>query len=128
MVSSKLILDIFELAFDGLNEKELIQKQIVFLTEGETKYTGAGLFASFIKNEEIYKYKTDFENVFFNGLEIINNSEGILADAIVHFKNGIIDYVEIWNKNGNDYPMKELNSYVISQVWIDESCKRTIIR
>ncbi len=51
-----------------------------------------------------------------DGLELINESQNILADISVHLTNGIIDCVEIWNKNGENYPKNEPNKY---QLFLD---------
>ena len=63
-----------------------------------------------------------------DGLELINESQNILADISVHLTNGIIDCVEIWNKNGENYPKNEPNKYQLIQNWIVPEKRKTIVR
>lgn len=128
MIISTLINDIFDLAFDDLQDGHLFRQQIPFLTTGETEYTGVGLFMYFHSDEKIDKYKARKDvNMILNGVEIVNTDLDILADAIVHIENGIIHCLEIFNKNGENYPKNEPRSYELNQIWI-ESPKRRIIK
>ncbi|MDI9341902.1 MAG: hypothetical protein QM534_15125 [Sediminibacterium sp.] len=63
-----------------------------------------------------------------DGVEIKNESQNILANAIVHLKEGIIDCLEIWNKNGENYPVVEPENYELTQTWLGLKDKRTIKR
>lgn len=139
MIVSQILLDTFDLIFDGLKSKHLLQKQIQYLNIRETRYTGVGLFVNFIHDEEIFVYKSEFENFSnihangdvwerIDGLEFKNEALDILADISVHLKNGIINYWEIFVKNGNDYPETGLEHYEMYQSWVDESKRRTIKR
>jgi hypothetical protein len=57
MINSILINDIFDLAFDDIQESNQLRHQIQFLTIGETEHTGVGLYLYFLKDNEVYKYK-----------------------------------------------------------------------
>ncbi len=137
MIKSKFILDIFDLIFDDHKANDLLKKQIGFLTEGEIEHTGVGLFINFNSDETIQTYKIDKKllvdestdpNVLemIDGVEIKNESQNILADAIVHLKNGVIDSLEIWNKVGDNYPIIELEHYEMTQTWRDASQNKII--
>ena len=139
MIKSQLLLDTFDLIFDELKSTDLLQKQIQYLTIGETEHTRVGLFINFIKEENILNYKAEYENFSnilengdvcerLDGVELKNEELDILADISVNLKNGIIDYFEIFVKNGNDYPHIELEHYEIYQSWVDKSKRRTIKR
>ena len=129
MIISTLINDIFDLAFDDIQESNQLRQQIKFLTIGETEHTGVGLYLHFLKDNEIYKYKVSKEkNISLNGVEILNEKLGILADVIVHIENGIINCIEIWNKSGENYPTNEPQNYELTQIWIDTEKRRTIKR
>jgi hypothetical protein len=107
------------------------------LTVAEIEHTGVGLFINFISDKEIEAFKVDRKlladestdpNVLeiIDGVEIKNESQNILADAIVHLKNGIIDSLEIWNKNGDNYPLIEPEHYEMTQTWRDVSQNKII--
>lgn len=128
MIQSTLILNILDLTFDGYEYAELLRKQIPFLTEGEKEYTGTGLFIDFIAEEGIYKYRiTGNDNERINGVEIRNEELNILADADVCLKNGIIEYIEIWNKL-DVYPSIEPEHYELHQAWLAPEKRRIIVR
>ena len=139
MALSKLILDIFDLTFDDYEYGDLLRQQISFLRQSDQEHTSVGLFIYF-KGEhgiEQYRVPTDKINSFdlegdpierLNGVEIKNEMLNILAEATVHLKNGFIDCLEIFNKNGEDYPTNEPDSYSLEQIWIDEAQRRKIVR
>jgi hypothetical protein len=139
MIQSQYILDIFDLSFDDHKASNLLRKQVEFLTVSETEHTGIGLFISFSANSDILNYKAIRElsvnekanNEIFemvDGVEIKNDAQSILADAIVHLKEGIIDCLEIWNKNGENYPLIEPEHYELTQNWLGDRDSRIIIR
>ena len=139
MIKSQYILDILDLAFDDHAECDLLKKQVSFLTVTETDHTGIGVFIHFSADDEIQQFKLDTSNArnfdiegnptdMLDGIEIRNSDLSILADAIVHLKNGIIDHLEIWNKCGEDYVQTDPEHYEIDQMWLDESKRRTIIK
>ena len=139
MIQSQYILDIFELAFDDHPFSDLLRNQISFLTLTKTDHTGIGAFIHFKADNGIERFRLDTSNSknfdiernpteMVNGVEIRNPDLLILADAIVHLKNGIIDHLEIWNKCGEDYEKTHPEHYELEQMWLDNYKKRKIIR
>lgn len=139
MIQSQYILDIFDLTFDDHKAGDLLRKQVDFLTITETEHTGVGLFITFSADPSVKDYKAKRELLvneadnkeileMVDGVEIKNESQNILADAIVHLKEGIIDCLEIWNKNGENYPVVEPENYELTQTWLGLKDKRTIKR
>ena len=139
MIKSQLLLDILDLIFDGLENEKNLRCQIPFLKESSQEHTGIGLFINLDADKNINEYKISTINQLnkdvdgnpierIDGLELINESENILADISVHLTNGIIDCVEIWNKNGENYPENELNKYQLIQNWIVPEKRKIIVR
>ena len=139
MIKSQYILDILDLAFDDHSESSLLRNQIQFLTINKIDHTGIGAFIHFSSDNRIQQFKLDTSNVtnfdihgnsidIIDGIEIINSELSILADAIIHLKNGIIDHLEIWNKSGINYVTEDPEHYQIDQVWLKKNKKRTILR
>jgi hypothetical protein len=139
LINSQYILDIFDLAFDDHSESELLRKQVPFLTMTDIDHTGIGAFIHFSSDEQIQQFKLDTSNAtnfdtegnptnMVDGIEIKNSELSILADAIIHLKNGIIDHLEIWNKCGNDYVQTDPEHYQLDQMWIGKNKTRTIVR
>lgn len=130
MLSSKLIVDILDLALEDDSASELLQKQIPYLTEDKLEHTGVGLFVYFKHEKGIESVRADTKHISqydvngapidrFDGIEVKNEAENILADATVHVTEGLIDCVEIWNKLG-DYPQEEPTVYKVYQAWVGE--------
>ena len=139
MIQSKYILDILDLTFDKFEYEDLLRQQILFLTEEKREHTGVGIYVYFISDKEIENFKIPTDKTLsfdidrnpteiLDGVEINNEKLKVLANTAVHLTNGFIKYVEIWNKNGEDYPLEELTSYELTQCWLDNSKKRTIKR
>lgn len=139
MINSQYILDILDLVFDDHSERDLLRKQVSFLTVTDIDYTGIGAFVNFSADDQIQQFKLDTSNAttfdiegnptsMVDGVEIKNSDLLILADAIVHLKNGIIDHLEIWNKCGEDYVPTDPEHYQLDQMWLDKNKRRTIIR
>ncbi len=137
MINSQYILDILDLAFDDHAESELLRKQVPFLTITDTDHTGIGAFIHFSTADQIQQFKLDTSNAtnfdiegnptsMVDGIEIKNSELSILADAIIHLKNGIIDHLEIWNKCGKDYVKTDPEHYQLDQIWLDKNKRRTI--
>ncbi|MDA8901642.1 hypothetical protein OAD98_00145 [Flavobacteriales bacterium] len=123
MEKSELILSILKLTIEGEKYEKKISQQIQYLNVKDTEHTGIGLFVYFDYNAKIEQFrlsKTELEDLFgdFNHqlekYELINSSKNILADLTVHFENGIIDCIEIWNKTGA-YPIEELTKFEIKK-------------
>ena len=124
MIKSKFVFHILDLILDGADEGKLARPQINYLSDSNYEYTGAGLFVFFTKNAGIEKFRIQKENLVLNGVKLKSPELKIEADAILFFKEGLIDYLEIWSVDGN-YPESDLTSYELSQVW-DNSPKRVI--
>jgi hypothetical protein len=137
MLKSQLISDVFNLIFDDSVYEDKLRSQIQFLKQGKTEHTGVGIFIYFeaekgIENYKISTEKNENRNVDgktterINGVELRNNDLKILADIDVHITDGIIDCVEIWNKNGEEYPNIEPTQYELQQVWLDSKNRKLI--
>lgn len=137
MIKSQLILDVFDLIFDDFEYEEKLRNQIPFLTESEGEHTGIGLFINFKTEKGIEDYKIPTENSEtkdingkaterINGVEMKNIELKILANIDVQITDGIIDYIEIWNKIGEDYPIVEPTKYELEQVWVNSKNRKLI--
>lgn len=116
MIKSKFISHIVDLLLDGDAEGTATRPQMQFLTDEGYVYTGSGLFVSFLHSEEIIQYKSNKEDLVLNGVKITSTEFSIEAEASLFFKNGIIDYLEIWCYQG-DYPHQDLTTYTLTQIW-----------
>lgn len=122
MIESKLTLDIIASTLKGEKYEEQITKQLEHLEEVEYEHTGSGLLI-FIEYRKAAKefWLTDAQlyEVFgesdheLSKVELINEELNIHAETSVHFKNGLIERVEIWNKLG-DYPEDDLEKWEIN--------------
>ncbi len=139
MITSQLILDTFDLIFDGHQSKDLLEKQVGYLSIEKVDHTGVGLFAYFIKDDNIYSFKVVEDNNSMTvdrkgiketlvGIELKNTELNILADIIVHIKYGIIDCFEVFQKYNSNYPLAEPEHYEIYQEYLDKSRRRIIAR
>jgi hypothetical protein len=139
MIKSQYILDILDLAFDDHSASDLLRKQVLFISVTNTEHTGSGAFIHFQPDHQIQQFKLDTTNatnfdiegnaiVMIFRIEIRNTELSILADAIVHLKNGVIDHLEIWNKCGEEYVQTEPEHYELYQTWLGNNNPRIIIR
>jgi len=124
VIKSEYITRILELLLDGDKEGLLARQQMPFLVDTNYDYTSGGLFVSFEHLQGVEKFKVDKTDLILNGVKIETDEYPIEADATLFFKNGLIDYLEIWCYNGN-YPKKDLTRYTLMQIW-DTSTKRTM--
>jgi len=124
MVKSKYISDILELLLDGDNEGLSARQQLPFITEDNFDYTGGGLFVRFSHSDEITKYKVNKQDLILNGVKIQTTEYPIEADATLFFKDGLINYLEIWCYLG-DYPNQDFTKYTLTQIW-NNSPNKTI--
>jgi len=121
MINSKFILDILDLILDE-DDTRTLREQIAFLNELEIEHTGIGMFVNF-KNNFLETNLLNLSNKVLNGIEIRNENEKVLADVILYVKNGKIEQLEIFNKNGFDFPKEYLDEYIITQTWIGSKGK-----
>lgn len=116
MIQSDCIKDLLDLLLDGDNDGIQARKQIPFLSEKHFDYTSSGLFVFFESAQGIENYRVDKDNLVLDGVIIQSEGCHFSAQGILFFKNGFIDYLEIWCYEG-EYPQAELKTYTISQVW-----------
>lgn len=119
MIKSEFVSNIVELTVEDEKFEDILLEQIRHLTEKEVEHTGVGIYVYFKHDHEIEKYRlTELQiTELFGGFaqrlgkfELINSEINVLADTTIHFSNGLIDCLEIWNKLG-DYPKEELVTY-----------------
>ena len=126
MIQSKYINDILELLLDSDEDGLFASQQLPFLTESKFNYTGSGLFVSFEHNVGIEIYRAENKDLVLDGVNIKSDECQIEAQAILFFKDGLIDNLEIWCYIG-EYPNNDLTSYILTQTWLG-SDNKTIIK
>jgi hypothetical protein len=122
VIKSNYINDILELLLDCDEEGLSAKQQIPYLTETEFDYTGSGLFVYFGHNIEIEKFKTVKPNLVLDGVKIKSDEYKIEGQATLFFKDGLIDYLELWCYEGN-YPKNDLANYTLTQTWSNSESK-----
>jgi len=124
MVESELISEIIDLTLEGAKYESQLYDQLKHISEKEYEHTGSGVYVYFENEPEITKFRLNNEQLnemFGEGnqeltkFELINEELLIRADVTVHFTNGIIDCVEIWNKLG-EYPEEDLLSWQLKRI------------
>lgn len=116
MVQSKYIRDILTLLLDGIDEGHDVKGQLDFITETDFNYTEAGVYISFRKDKGIEEFKAANSNLILNGVTIKSSKLAVGADSTLVFKEGLIDYLEIWSYDG-EYPKHDLVDYQLKQEW-----------
>lgn len=123
MIESKLTLDIITTTLQGEKYEEQITRQLEHLEEVEYEHTGSGLLIYieyrkaakefWLTDEQLYELfgESDHE---LSKVELCNDELNIRAETIVHFTNGMIDRVEIWNQLG-DYPEDDLETWRLAK-------------
>jgi hypothetical protein len=122
MIESKFILDIIGATIAGEKHEEQIAKQLNHLEEVEYEHMDTGLIL-FLDPSPAIQPLTDEQLTDTFGkadhelakVELIKEDQKIHADVSVHFSNGIIDRIEIWNKKG-DYPEDDLESWELNRI------------
>lgn len=125
MINSNYIKDILDLLLDCDEDGLLAKQQIPFLMENDFNYTGAGVFVYFEHSTGVEKFRIETPNLLLNGVTITSEKHQIEASANLFFKEGIIDYLEIWCHIG-DYPKSDLTNYVLTQTWLSSKNKAII--
>lgn len=124
MIESKLTLDIITATLKGEKYEEQITAQLEHLEEVEYEHVGSGLliFIEYRKAAKEFWLTDDQLYELFGGAEhelsnheLRNDEWKIQAETIVHFTNGLIDRVEIWNQLG-DYPEDDLETWQLSRI------------
>jgi hypothetical protein len=116
MITSKYITDILELLLDGNDVPPSARKQLALISDKEYQYTGSGVYIYFEQQEGIAEYKVDKSDLFLIGVKIKSAQADIEAEANLSFKDGLINYLEIWCYGG-DYPEENLTKYTLRQAW-----------
>ena len=124
MIESKLTLAIITSTLQGEKYEEQITKQLEHLEEVEYEHTGSGLliFIDYRKaakefwltDAQLYEVFGESDNEL-SKFELVNEELNIRAETSVHFKNGLIDRVEIWNALG-DYPEDDLEKWELKSI------------
>lgn len=123
MIESKLTLDIITATLQGEKYEEQITKQLEHLEEVEYEHMDTGLliFIEYRKEaKEFWLTDAQLHELFgesspeLSNVELINDELKIQAETMVHFTNGMIDRVEIWNKLG-DYPEEDLLTWQLKR-------------
>ena len=121
MIKSVYISNILDLLLDNDEDGFAARKQLPFITENEIEYTGGGFVVNFNYEENIANYKTNIsDETVLDGVKI--ESHEIEAEARLFFKNGIINFLDVWCYLG-EYPEKELKKYILTQTWIKSGRK-----
>ncbi len=119
MIESKFILDIIATTIAGEKHEDQMAKQIKHLEEVEYEHMDTGLILFLDPEPKIKPYVLTNEQLVetfgdkdheLSKVELIKEDQKIQADVSVHFVNGIIDRIEIWNKKG-EYPEDDLASW-----------------
>ncbi|WP_343632681.1 hypothetical protein [Fluviicola sp.] len=124
MIESKLTLDIITETLKGEKYEEQITKQLEHLEEVEYEHTDTGLliFIEYRKaakefwltDKQLYETFGEAEHEL-SKVALINSDQNIHAETSVHFKNGLIERVEIWNTLG-DYPEEDLKTWEVKRI------------
>jgi hypothetical protein len=124
MIESKLTLEIITKTLQGETYEEQITKQLEHLEEVEYEHTGSGLliFIEYRKaakefwltDKQLYEVFGESEPVL-SKFELLNEELNIRAETSVHFKNGLIERVEIWNTS-DDYPEDDLETWELKPI------------
>ena len=124
MIKSFYIRNILDLLLDGDEYGAFARQQMPFLEDTVYDFTSSELFVSFEHLQGIESFKVDKPNLVLNGVKIETDEYPIEADATIFFKQGLIDYLEIWCYKG-DYPKRDLTRYTLTQIW-NTTIKKTM--
>ena len=119
-----LLYDLIDLSLEGEKGENLLREQFDVLILKEEHYTGSGVFYYFEITEEQRKFRLHEKDRLhpysatpsvISNLELINKELDLIADVLLHIENGLLSYLEVWNKTGSDYPKAALLSYQLKR-------------
>lgn len=113
----QLVEDLLDLLLESdLPESRIARAQRAYLSVREVDYSGVGVFYYFhdLSMDGIQRWRNG--SVLWDGVTITSPKVPIGAEAILHSRNGLIDYLEIW-AHGGHYPQEVLTEYVLRQTW-----------
>jgi hypothetical protein len=116
MIKSQLIKDTLDLLLDSNEDAKLAKEQMKYLADVNYNYSDIGVFIKFSHTNEAKKYKVAESDLMLNGVAIQSPDLMAEADATLFFADGVIDYLEIWTRDGA-YPEKDLKTYIVTQEW-----------
>lgn len=111
-----MVLDLLELLLKGDSNGEVFYQQVPYLTISKVEYTGSGVFIHFTLLPDVEVYRASAPDRNFDAVMICSEDLTAEAEAIVHIKDGLLDYFEIWSFDGN-YPKGGISSYKAWQAW-----------
>jgi hypothetical protein len=116
MIKSQLIKDTLDLLLDSNKDAKLARAQINYLVDANYNYSDIGVFIKFSHSPEATLYRVAESDLMLNGVAIESPDLKAEADATLFFADGVIDYLEIWTRDG-EYPEKDLKTYKVTQEW-----------
>jgi hypothetical protein len=125
MIKSKFISGIVDLTLDG-DDIGHVRHQKDYLVEKDFEFTGVGLFVNFAHLEGINNFKSENEKLIIDGPTIASNELKIGASVTMFFKDGLVNYIDIWSFDGN-FPIKELETYTLTQEWKGSPGKKLVV-
>jgi hypothetical protein len=127
MIKSLYIKNIMDLLVDSDEFGVLYRPQLDYITDDKYDYTnGSGLFVTFTTNDKINTLPQNKDTNVIDGVTIKSIENGLVAKAILHIKNGLIDSLEIWCAT-NNYPDHDLKKYTLQQDWVGSSNRQIIV-
>ncbi len=127
MIISPYIKNIMDLLIDDDEYGLLYRPQLDYITDDKYDYTnGSGLFVTFTTDDRINLLRQNKDTNVIDGVTIKSIENGLVAKAILHIKNGLIDSLEIWCVT-NNYPDNDLDKYTLQQDWVGWSNRQIVV-
>lgn len=123
MPLSRFYLDLLDLLLDGDAEGIFFRHHMHLLRVSSHIYTGVSVWVtlSYTENISVPRYHKDVG--VLDGVTIYSASVPLSASASLHYKNGLIECIEILG-HGSEYPKKQLTSYTLVQDWVGSPHRR----
>lgn len=116
-----------DLLVDDDEYRLLYRPQLDYITDDKYDYAnGSGLFVTFTTDDRINTLPQNKDTNVIDGVTIKSIENGLVAKAILHIKNGLIDSLEIWCVT-NNYPDHDLKKYTLQQDWIGSSNRQIVV-